>query len=320
MANGLEKGRGNDAYALAEALKKIGSPAAIQALTHALEHPDLGARMQAVRALLTFDATRPRALAVTRELLETWAPHAHEVPEETRFHPAEDASNGSEPDPSPIALQLGTLCGFLTGTNGVPSELAPVLARVVTSPYRHVAQNSALALARIGPPAKVAVPALTQALQHDSALVRNHAAFALAKIDSKSSAAVQVLIEGLKHPNREVRADAAGHLAELGEAVRPALPELKKLLHDPLDFPRFRAAHAVWNLDHRPDEVVPALISVLEYSIRITGAMEVLGEIGPPAKAAIPILQRAAKTRWSAKANEALAKIDPEAFGRKGNL
>lgn len=300
-----------------DALLKIRPAAALPILTAGLEAAAVDVRLHSALALAAFDDTRPRAFAVLRDLLERWESEARTVPPGTRTYPADDAASGVEPIPGKIPWQVGNVCSFLTRPELHAAEVAPALSRLVASPYRHVAQNAAMALARIGPPAKLAAPALADPLQHDSGLVRVNAALALAKVDRQIEAALKVLVAELKHPVREVRGTAAMHLVELGEDARPALPELRKMLDDPLDLPRVHAAKAVWKLDPQPDEVVPAMISLLEYSIRMTGAMEVLAEIGPPAKAAIPILRKATKTRWSGKANEALAKIDPETLGKK---
>src|SRR5262249_3675626 len=64
-------------------------------------------------------------------------------------------------------------------------------------------------LARVGPEAKAAVPALTQALEDRSPLVRMNAAYALGKIGPAARAAAGALLEARKDKAPRVRQAAS---------------------------------------------------------------------------------------------------------------
>jgi HEAT repeat protein len=146
-----------------------------------------------------------------------------------------------------------------------------------------IRNEAAQALGRIGPAAKVKTPELLRALKADSSpAVRTHAAWALGRIDA-GAPAIPGLIEALDDDNSEVRRYAANAL----------------MLHGPLAEP------AVAKLIER--------IQIDEFPFAYAAA---LGEIGPPAKAAIPHLIAAMRKETSlvrAEYAQALGKFGPEA-------
>lgn len=123
-------------------------------------------------------------------------------------------------------------------------------------------------LAKIGPAAKDAIPALVESLAFERNTKHTNCADALIAIGSES---IPSVIPLLHHPDLRVRYDAAYVLNKFGYQAKDAVPELVKLIGDP-------ALRAV-NYEFGKKETL----------VWIT-AVEALGNIGPDAKDAIPIL------------------------------
>src|SRR5579872_7065573 len=102
------------------------------------------------------------------------------------------------------------------------------------------------------------------------------------------------LIEDLADPDRLVRSSAVWSLIDCGEAGRPALPALKKLLEEESEvYIRLGASGAICRI--APDEadaVLPILLAGLHDNdfMNRDAACKFVGEIGPRANAAIPSL------------------------------
>jgi HEAT repeat protein len=92
-----------------------------------------------------------------------------------------------------------------------------------------VRDAAALALGKIGPEAKTAVPVLTELLKDE--WVRKTAALALGEIGLEARTAVPALTELLK--KEWVRQTAASALGNIGPEAKTAIPALTELLQDP---------------------------------------------------------------------------------------
>ncbi len=157
--------------------------------------------------------------------------------------------------------------------------------------------------------AKPAVPDLINALQDKDDDVRMEAATALGQIGSNAASAVEPLIAALRdgqHPVAsagaiQVSASAIRALGEIGPSAKSALPALAKMVEDPQHRFHIWALHAFWRVGPKgPAEasiVVPKLIARLSTSKnpreRVWPA-DILAEIGPAARDAIPALSTAA--------------------------
>lgn len=116
------------------------------------------------------------------------------------------------------------------------------------------------ALARLGDP--TAVPALTDALQ-----------------------------AAVRHKQWHTAQPVLKALASFGTSAAPALDVVLPLTKaDSVDL-RTAAASAVWELERRPDNVVPMLAGLLEHH-RNTDAIDLAGRIGAPAAAVLPRLRQ----------------------------
>jgi HEAT repeat protein len=175
---------------------------------------------------------------------------------------------------------------------------------------------AAYALGEIGPNARAAVPALTALLKKKNSRrrisfdhARVSAAEALWKIEGKTKPILPFLINALKdNRNRKgpwypICYPAAEVLGAIGPRAKRAVPELRRQLIARAKESRsdvnadylIKMAEALWKIEGRTKTVVPFLIKMLKHkhwSVR-RDAAEVLGRIGPPARAAIPALTKA---------------------------
>ncbi len=156
-------------------------------------------------------------------------------------------------------------------------------------------------LIRIGADAAPAVPALMATLDDPDATLRREALFALGAIGPDAAAATDKIIEKLTDSDSDVAHAACYALSQIGTAAQAALPALAKQMNSSDDFMRIAA---VWTaLKINPDDAklqekaVPYLIKALtneRVHVRVEAAYT-LGEMGGPAKAAVPALEQARK-------------------------
>ncbi|HJZ55559.1 MAG TPA: HEAT repeat domain-containing protein, partial [Gemmataceae bacterium] len=100
------------------------------------------------------------------------------------------------------------------------------------SPDAEKRKDAAWAIARIGPAARDAVPALIETLKDEDAHVRWSAAVALAQITPAAKDAVPVLIESLKDKEFAIRYRAVVGLGKIGPDAKAAVPALIEALKD----------------------------------------------------------------------------------------
>ena len=110
-------------------------------------------------------------------------------------------------------------------------EAVPALAAALERPDTHVAVSAALA--RIGPAAVEAVPALVAELSSGDAGRRWRAARTLGRIGPGAAASVPQLVSALEDPNEGVRLRAARALGLMGPEARSAAAALQRATGDP---------------------------------------------------------------------------------------
>lgn len=134
---------------------------------------------------------------------------------------------------------------------GPKARLAvPALLEALKSPDKNVRSSAAFVLGRIGTEAKSAVPDLIDALKDSNQDVRLAAAIALQWIGSEvKRTAVNALVGVLKEQDADLRGRAASALADSGPEARYALPALKKALKDPDERVRQAAASALKRIE-----------------------------------------------------------------------
>jgi HEAT repeat protein len=136
----------------------------------------------------------------------------------------------------------------------------PVLIAALQEP---VSWEAALALARIGPSASNAVPALIERLKREKVPrpLRETCVAALA-LGQIGAASVPALIPILSNGDPRVRTSAALALGYVGAPAAPATPQLVKLLNDPDADVRRAATLSLGTIDPSRIELVSALLAM----------------------------------------------------------
>lgn len=273
---------------------------------------------ESAAALKEFVKKNPYARPWVAEALWTFSPDAGSVAdaaEMLRAYLKTDLRLDDHADPEDFA-QAASLAARM----GYPDEAAAALVRLIDhSPppaVRRLGQlgaagkvglaelskrlggqslESEIALARLGPAAAEALPALDKAVEkfadNVESIDRLFADYAAARIQPDAGA--RRLEPYLAAKNPAVRRVAIRGLGELGQAARPVLPAVKKLLKDPSDNVRTEAALAAWRID-RDRDAVPTLTTLLaspDSQAREEAAIH-LGRIGAASSAATPALLR----------------------------
>jgi HEAT repeat protein len=207
----------------------------------------------------------------------------------------------------------------------------PALLPMIHDSSWAVKSNIAEALEKISPEAaKTAVPEMMELLKDDDISARVRTARVLIKLDpGLKSVVIPVLVAALTGKDLGARGSAAKLLGEIGfeakegsPAIKAAVPALVNLMKNDKGnpFAQLDAAAALAKLDPSSKPVVvSALIDFLKHpywGIRMQAA-NILADIGPDAKAAVPALNELLKDRETHvrdSAKKALEKIQ----GSKG--
>jgi HEAT repeat protein len=156
--------------------------------------------------------------------------------------------------------------------------------------------EAAVQLHAMGSAAREAVPALCAALSDSLKEVRKEAAQALAAIHAQPAVAVPALANALKDPEWIVRCYAAEALGQFGAAAASASDCLREALRDKESHVQVDAALSCWKIEGKTERALPVLLRVLNEAASTyapQAAAEALGQIGPPAKAALHALTAA---------------------------
>ena len=177
-------------------------------------------------------------------------------------------------------------------------------AEALESPDPEVRGQAIFALGTIGAPAADAVPALARIMAEDpDDGMRGRASLAIAKMGPAARPAVPALTGALTDPHPLVRMNAARALQQIGPDAIPAAPALIAAVTDESNdvFPdqfvvtvREVMILALGRVTAGTEGGVPALLEALavagtDQTRRM--AARALGEVGPAARAAIPVLR-----------------------------
>jgi len=196
-----------------------------------------------------------------------------------------------DPDPAVQAHVYGAIASL-------GDEIVPRVAERLHDPATH--DKAVRLLGLMGAEAKGAVPHLVTALEKAAPEQRRELLFTLAAIGPDSAAATPALVKALADPDEDLRVSACYALGKIGPAAAAAAPELRKNL-DSQD--RVIRLVSVWALlrivpndKNIVDLAVPLLTKVVEEGETELARYEAaasLGDIGAPAKSAVPALQKA---------------------------
>ncbi|MEK7485905.1 MAG: HEAT repeat domain-containing protein [Planctomycetota bacterium] len=205
------------------------------------------------------------------------------------------------------------------------------------------------AVSSINPDAPELLPLLKDAFHHENLQLRQHALLITSRLGKKIVSLLPELLQALEEKNFRLKAIEA--LARIGPEAKEAIPALSKILEQSasseenvlilealsrMEIPlpeltpqflkllddtnmnvRLKAAETMGRMNIEVEKVIPILITAIEHELEkdVLGidAIQILGNIGTPAKSAISVLQKEFKKEdWFRRnfAAVSLGKID----------
>jgi HEAT repeat protein len=188
----------------------------------------------------------------------------------------------------------------------------PAVAAVARNPKeeRHPRLYALQILGRWGKDEPEAIAVLIEVLHDRTAApgIREAAAEGLGRLHCTSSSCVTALGQALNDKGVELRLAAAAALTSLGPAAKEAWPALRTAFKDADSGLRYQLIRAAGNLAKDQPEAVGQLAAIAQGDDgpeNRLAAIQELGEAGPAAKAAEPVLTRLAMQDARARIREA---------------
>ncbi len=155
--------------------------------------------------------------------------------------------------------------------------------QLIATPSPVEREQIAHELARLGPAAKQALPALREVAELDPVFARMAVGRALWRIDGDVAPLIDACSAGLASDDASLRGRAASQLGDLGPAAASAAPQLRAALASWSPIVRVQAAEALLRIS--PDDLAPVVVLANELENPETGvavqAAFALGETGP---------------------------------------
>lgn len=195
---------------------------------------------------------------------------------------------------------------ILGGMGPAAASAGPALRPFLAHQDPGVELAAAQALWRITGDQRLVLPTLRRLEQHPLGRVCGGAVMALWQITGQPGPALAVLDAALRGEEPDLASALGqsdwrlapsglvwGWLGQLGSAAAPLTPRLRALLTQSDRVVRLHAAIAVWQVSGDHDAAVPILLDAVATAPPWAGlrAATCLGEIGPPARTAAPLLQ-----------------------------
>ncbi len=271
LTSGLSDANGKVVIRCAFALSKIGGPAAdaVLALKHFLSGPDAELRAGSVAALNEFGADASAATPEIIRLLSDPNLDVRAMAARTLANVRRASGQTTDDVPSTTVTRLDSL-----------ARGDDIAAQWAIDALSTMGTNGARILADLY---NTAEPAC-----------RREAADALIKLGRQATAALPMLIANLSGMDEGRTHQSARVIGSMGQSATNALGSLTQLLQHDSAVIRVQAARAIWRIEHRPDAVLPVLLAELKSQSLGNGrrfAAEGLGEMGPAATEAVPLLK-----------------------------
>jgi HEAT repeat protein len=300
MADAFRRSSGFDRGIIGPAMARIG-PRAVPAIVELTKSSDEFARWEATRALRLIGAGAVRGEARLLELLSdptasTRVEAAHALWKIRPRKAAFDTFIRGLRDPDEFARAEAAAALAELGEEAAPA--LPDLVHALGDSSASIRGAAAKAIGRIGPRAKSAVPTLLRSVSHSGeGPFFGETGLVTEVVKGIGPGAAPELVAALENP--AIRVPAAWGLGQLGVDARSAAPRLRVLMTGAEGkariayggIARTAFARSLWRIDRDP-AVVPVLIDLIRVDDFLVqrGAFDVLEEIGPEARPAIPRL------------------------------
>jgi len=184
--------------------------------------------------------------------------------------------------------------------------------------------EAAKALGNIGAEPPTIVSELVRLLKEDAdSRVRTEAAHALGMIGERAASASRALVVVIGDADGEdtLRGEATWALARVSPLAPGTAAALRAAMNDRSGYVSVRAAEALWKVSGEDGRAILAIVARLNDPEIRQAAVQALNRIGQGAKAAVPALLTAVKSKdrlFRESAIMALRKIDPGAAAKAG--
>lgn len=313
-------------------LRKLGpaARAATPAVQKALRDPDAQVREEASKTLNEIDAQELQRAVI--RMNEELADQADRLIDKVRNAPFAEQMRAVEalsvigPDAMKAVPVLMDVLRQTTVTN-FPAPLA--VKALEFSALNGLRTAAANALGAIGPQAHAATPLLVERMRDQDSYTAIRCCRALGKIGPDAKEAIPALRIALDDANANIRLAAARALIRIDAGNAAIQSLLKELESHSESMIRLAARVGLWELDRTQPSPLPDLIVVLkernEASIQLAiekaCAAELLGDLGPTAKEAIPLLTpllHSAVSETQRTSANAIRNIDHETWTQLG--
>jgi HEAT repeat protein len=193
---------------------------------------------------------------------------------------------------------MGLTRAQTSGATGNPS--VPKLVSQLSAADFDARFNAGMALVRLGSNAAPAVPAIGRLIETEPQKFHDVMLQVVENCPSAGQSIKPTLQMCLTNPNASLRIGCARTLWLLDKSQADTVRSVaKRSLAETDAGVRIEAASLLWRMDRDANEVVPTLAALLSdpetaYDYR---TIKLLGQIGPPAKEAIPALKAWLKTK-----------------------
>lgn len=307
IVNGMKSGRLADKEAALAAFEKLDKTAmgdVAPSLAGLMEEGDWGTQCYAGKALLLSGAAAkpvvPRIRAVAMKAMGE--------KRQSLAMLAFRTMNGVDPEAAAgMASELGgylkspdfgtvfVACSALQGAGPSGKAAVPELMKLLDSSDPYIPVLAARALSGIGPDAGSAVPVLAGLMKKPNRPLARASAKALSVMGPATVAVVPQLLAALKSDDSELVRYAVTAIGSAGPQAKAAIPDLIVCLKSS---DQELVRRALKSLSAMGKVVVPDMITAVKANDRIIGpkAAEILGNLGPDAKEAVPVLVAALKS------------------------
>jgi HEAT repeat protein len=213
----------------------------------------------------------------------------------------------------------------VTTLRSMAAEVMPILLDAIPKARGEKLQQILSVLQGLGPRGKEALPALNNLLKDPDPAVKMAGVRAILVLDRGNQAALGALTEVARSDDPKARREAVQSALQIFPRSNDLAPVFRTGLSEKDLDTRVRSAQALWDVDRNSTkEILPVLLDELKQPARagVRLSIATLGQIGPDAKAAVPLLAAMLKKPEESGSyymiSQALGRMGPDALPALG--